>query len=163
MNALFRGGPRLTVHTGDGLHCGIAQFKEIEVLNDDGTVSRYGLEPTGGEDDTDGASIPPPGQIVGLDHYGDYWAGAVVHDLLFRRRLVQWINGRWQKLVYVEANAVPAMGEMDFARANQIFRALMFGLGTNQIKASIIYEALVLLGRKAWDDDAAAAAAGNPS
>lgn len=160
MNALLRGGPTLKVRTRDGLNCGILEFKEIEVLNDDGTVSRYGMEPSSGEDDTDGASVPAPGQIVGLDHYGVYWSGAVTHDLLFRRRLVQWLDGQWRKLIYVESGADPAKGEMDFSRANQIFRALMFGLGTDHAKATIIYDALVVLGRRAWDEDAAAAPIG---
>jgi hypothetical protein len=30
----------------------------------------------------------------------------------------------------------------------------MFGLGTDTVRATIIYQALELFGRKAWEDDA---------
>ena len=160
MNALFRGGPELITRSRDGLNSSIYAFKEIEVLNDDGTTTRYGMEPSGGGD-TDGASVPWVGQAIShllglnLDPYGDYWPGAVVHDLIFRRRLVQWIDGAWKKLTYVKAGADPAKGEMDFDRANAIFQALMFGLGTDETRRTVIYDALAIFGRRAWNDDAA--------
>jgi hypothetical protein len=101
LNALFRHGPQLTVLTKDGLNCGLVAEKEIEVRDDNGTITRYLMEPRGGESDTDGASDPWISQAIShllglnIDPYGDYWPGAVFHDLLYRRLLKQWFNGQW--------------------------------------------------------------------
>ena len=154
MNALFRGGPVLEVRTRDGLNVGLITPKEVVVEDDDGSMTFYQMPASAGEDDSDGASIPPPGQLFGLDHYGSYWPGAVVHDFIFRRRLLQLLNNNWVKLTYVDSGANPKLGQMDFARANLIFKALMFSLGTDNTKATVIYDALVECGRKAWNEDA---------
>lgn len=169
MNALFRRGPYLKLITRDGLNSGLIEEKEIEVEDDSGIITRYLGPVYGGTSDTDGASNPWLAQVIShllglkIDPYGDYYPGAVFHDLIFRRKLLQWNGGQWSKLTYVESGANPTLGQMDFARANSIFRALMFGLGTDNAKATLIYEALQEFGRTAWNDDAVIAAANPPA
>lgn len=149
----------MKVVTRDGRNSGLLEEKEIEVEDDNGVITRYLMTADANPADTDGASIPSIASAIshlvgmGIDPYGDYWPGAVVHDFLFRRRLLQWVGNLWVAIIYVESNPDVSKGEMDFARANAIFKALMFGLGTNAAKATIIYEALALFGRKAWDED----------
>lgn len=160
MNALFRHGPYLKLITRDGINSGLIEEKEIEVEDDDGTIYRYLMPVDGGASDTDGASNPWLAQVIShliglkIDPYGDYYPGAVVHDFIFRRKILQWLNGQWQKLTYVVSGANPAIGQMDMDRANRIFKALMFGLGTDNAKATVMFEALQEFGNKAWNDDA---------
>ncbi len=49
--------------------------------------------------------------------------------------------------------------QFERAEADELFRKLMFGLGTDDSKANVIYGALSKLGQVAWDEDGKAAAA----
>lgn len=164
MNALIRGGPYFDLRTRDLLNFGLIEPKEIEVLDDNGVVTRYLLPVTGGDTDTDGASIPFAASVIshliglGIDRYGDYAPGAIVHDFIFRRKLMQWVNGVWTKLTIVESNPDVSKGEMDFARANEIFKALMFSLGTDDTRSMVVYQALSAFGKSVWDADGKIAA-----
>lgn len=157
MNALFRGGSYLKVISRDGRNCGLLENKEVEVEEDDGAITRYLMVGDADTGDTDGASNPYFAQVIShliglnIDPYGDYWPAAVWHDLSFRGKLMQWVGGTWIK---VTRGDNVATGQMSLPRANIILKALMFGLGTDQAKATVIYEALVLFGKKAWDEDA---------
>ncbi len=144
MNALFRHSPDLRTYSRDGWNFILVEEKEIEVDFGDGKMVRF-MMPVGTP--SDGASIPEVFASFGFTRYGTYWPAAYAHDAAYRKYLLRWDESARDWIA----------ADLTEAQANQLILALMFSLGTGDVKRKIIYDALVLAGKAAYDEDAKAA------
>ncbi len=138
MNALFRHGPSLKTISADGWNCLLLEDKEIIVSWGGGQLTRY-LMPEGTP--SDGASIPEVFAALGFTRYGVYWPAAYVHDAAYRQFLLirngeEWVNAKLSK-----------------EQCDHLILALMFALGVGEAKRNIIYDALIVAGKAAYDED----------
>lgn len=141
MNALFRHNSYLRTDSNDGANFVLVDEKEIEASDDSGKMTRY-MMPVGTP--SDGASIPQIFSSLGFTRYGTYWAAAYAHDAAYRKYLLR----------FDESTKDWVAADLSEVKANQLILALMFALSTNGMKKYIIYEALVLAGKAAYDEDA---------
>jgi hypothetical protein len=157
--ALFVDGPYFDVRTKDCQNFWNLKVKELTARWDDDRfeiyqVPAHNLPPSGyavdDRPDSDGASLPMPARMIRPSLRERIFGAGFVHDAGFRKLLLVKRGDEW-----VNAN----LSEED---CNALIKALMFIEATSDAEREIVYEALQLWGKKAYDLDAKAAASLSP-
>ena len=111
----------------------------LEYEREDGTILRA---PAGMH--TDGPSIPPRLESI-IHQHGSHYLPCIMHDAAYEDQLESFIGGVWTRTT------------LDKAACDKLLWEAMGAVGTPFLERRIIFEAVNLAGREAFDEDRKAA------